>query len=302
MYQKYNSFLIDLLFVLFFKEKINYMANTTNKNKLLSSWKYNYYVEQIRRTFHVKKNKKDFRVKKHENFIITSLIHDERLRDLKPLTQHYVPLANNNYALIDLYYPQIELAIEVDEPHHLDNIDQDKERQEKIEDLIQCDFRRFAISTEDNEFNTKLFSDIETVKREMIEKINELKSNNVFEEWKPIETLDIEEAKEKYTNTLFIKIKGEFEPEVMYNRYRGRWRLSKKKLPHIKQVIVVHDRVVSKVFLNPVFKRFEEDNKMYFEAEEDSNNEIIGNNITNWEYENSRAYSNDIEQLIKKKK
>src|SRR6056300_1158007 len=146
------------------------MANTTNKNKLLSSWKYNYYVEQIRRTFHVKKNKKDFRFKKHENFIITSLIHDERLRDLKPLTQHYVPLANNNYALIDLYYPQIELAIEVDEPHHLDNIDKDKERQEKIEDLIQCDFRRFAISTEDNEFNTKLFSDIETVKREMIEK------------------------------------------------------------------------------------------------------------------------------------
>ena len=63
----------------------------------------------------------------------------------------------------------------------------------------------------------------------------------------------------------------------------------------------MHDRVVSKVFLNPVFKRFEEDNKMYFEAEEDSNNEIIGNNITNWEYENSRAYSNDIEQLIKKK-
>ena len=49
----------------------------------------------------------------------------------------------------------------------------------------------------------------------------------------------------------------------MYNRYRGRWLLSKKKLPFIKQVIVVHDRVVSKVFLNPVFKSFEEDNKLF---------------------------------------
>ena len=278
------------------------MSKQTNKNKQLSSWKYLHYIEQIRRTFHVKKNKKNFRIKKHENYIITSLIHDERLRELKPLTQHYVPLADKNYALIDLYYPQIDFAIEVDEPHHLDHIDEDKERQKKIEDLFQCDFKRFAVATDENEFNTLLFSDIETVKQEMISKMNELKSKDEFEEWKPIETLDIEEAKEKYTNTLFIKIKGQFKPEVMYNRYRGRWRLSKKKLPFIKQVIVVHDRVVSKVFLNPVFKRFEEDNKMYFEADEDSNNEIIGNNITNWEYENSRAYSNDIEGLIKIKK
>ena len=121
------------------------MSYKVNKNQELSSWKYFHYVEQIRRTFHVKKNKKDFRVKKHENYIITSLIHDERLRELKPLTQHYVPLADKNYALIDLYYPQIDFAIEVDESHHLEHINEDKERQRKIEDLIQCDFKRFAV-------------------------------------------------------------------------------------------------------------------------------------------------------------
>lgn len=120
-----------------------------------------------------------------------------------------------------------------------------------------------------------------------------------FEEWKPIETLDIEEAKEIYSNTLFIKIKGQFKPEVMYDRYLGRWRLINRKLKFIKRVIVVHDRFVSKVFLNPIFKRFEEDNKMYFEAEEDSNNAIIGNNITNWEYQVTVTYSNDIENLVK---
>lgn len=120
-----------------------------------------------------------------------------------------------------------------------------------------------------------------------------------FEEWKPIETLDIEEAKEIYSNTLFIKIKGQFKPEVMYDRYLGRWRLINRKLKFIKRVIVVNDRFVSKVFLNPIFKRFEEDNKMYFEAEEDSNNAIIGNNITNWEYQVTVTYSNDIENLVK---
>lgn len=277
------------------------MAIKINKNQELSSWKYLHYVEQIRKTFHVKKSKKDFRIKKHENYVITSLIHDERLRELKPLTQHYVPLADKNYALIDLYYPQIDFAIEVDEPHHLDHINEDKDRQRKIEDLIQCDFKRFAVATNEKEFNTLLLSDIETVKQQIITKMQSLKSSGEFEAWKPIETLDIEEAKEKYTNTLFIKIKGQFKPEVMYDRYRGRWRLDKRKLEFVKQVIVVHDRFVSKVFLNPVFERFEEDNKMYFEAEEDSNNEIIGNNITNWEYQTTITYSNDIDELIKTK-
>lgn len=277
------------------------MSYKVNKNQELSSWKYFHYVEQIRRTFHVKKNKKDFRIKKHENYIITSLIHDERLRELKPLTQHYVPLADKNYALIDLYYPQIDFAIEVDESHHLEHINEDKERQRKIEDLIQCDFKRFAVSTDEKEFNTLLFSNIETVKQQIINKMQSLKSSGEFEVWKPIETLDIEEAKEKYTNTLFIKIKGQFKPEVMHNRYRGRWRLSKRKIKFVKQVIVVHDRFVSKVFLNPVFERCEEDNKMRFEAEENSNNEIIGNNITNWEYQTTITYSNDIDELIKTK-
>lgn len=262
----------------------------------MENWKYDHYIEQIRRTFHLKKNKRDFRVKKHENFAVTSLIHDTRLRELKPLTQHYVPLSNSNYALIDLYYPQIDLAIEIDEPHHLDNQDADKNRQEGIEKLIQCDFIRFNVDDGD------IISQIEKAKLHIIKKMENLKSNGKLEEWKPIETLDIAEAKEQYTKTLFIKIKGQFKSEEMYNRYRGRWPLAEKKLSHINQVIVVHDRIISKVFKKPIFKRFPEDNKVFFEAEEDSNNKIIGNNITNWEYQITWTYSNDIDQLVKLKK
>lgn len=262
----------------------------------MEDWKYDHYIEQIRRTFHQKKNKKGFRVKKHENYVITALLHDERLRDLKPITQHYVPLSDSNYALIDLYYPQIDFAIEVDEPFHLDNKDADAERQRRIEELIQCDFKRFNVD------EGKIISDIAATKEQMIKKMDSLKAKGEFEEWKPIETLDIDEAKKQYKHTLFIKIKGEFKPEQMYNRYRGRWPLAEGKLPYIKQVIVVHDRVISKVFKDPVFKRFEEDNKVYFEAEEDSQNEIIGNNITNWEYQITWTYSEDVEEAYKNRK
>ncbi len=262
----------------------------------MEDWKYDHYIEQIRRTFHLKKNKKDFRVKKHENFVITALLHDERLRALKPITQHYVPLSDSNYALIDLYYPQIDLAIEVDEPFHLENKDADEKRQQGIEDLIQCDFIRFEVD------GGQIISDIELAKKQIINKMESLQSKGLFEEWKPIETLDIEEAKKQYSNTLFIKIKGQFKPEQMYDRYRGRWPLSEQKLPYINQVIVVHDRVISKVFKNPTFQRFKEDNKFYFEASEDSNNEIIGNNITNWEYQITWTYSADVEEAYKNRK
>lgn len=261
----------------------------------ISSWKYNYYVEQIRRTFHVKKNKKDFVVKKYENYVITALLHDERLRDLKPITQYYVPISDTNYALVDLYYPQINLVIEVDEPHHLDNKEADLERQKAIEDRLQCKFERFDID------KGTIISDLAIVKEEMLARMEVLKTKGEFKEWKPSETLDIKEAKNQYKNTLFIKIKGMFEPEAMYSRYRGRWPLAETKLPHVNQVIVVHNRVISKVFKNPVFKRFKEDNKVYFEAAEDTESKIIGNNITNWEYQITWTYSEDVERLSKSK-
>lgn len=259
----------------------------------MQDWKYDHYIEQIRRTFHQKKNKKGYRVKKHENYVITALLHDEELRELKPITQHSVPLSDSSYALIDLYYPQIDLAIEVDEPHHLDNKDADAERQKRIEELIQCDFKRFDVA------KGKVISDIKRVKKKMIKKMNALKAKGKFEEWKPIKNLDLDRAKKKFKNTLFIKVRGEFKPEEMYNRYRGRWPLAEAKLPYIKQIVIVHDRIVSKVFVDPVFKRFPEDNKFYFEAKEDNQNKIIGNNIANWEYQITWTYSEDVEEIYK---
>ena len=61
----------------------------------------------------------------------------------------------------------------------------------------------------------------------------------------------------------------------------------------------LHDRTISKVFKNPTFKRFKEDNKVYFEAEEDTTSKILGNNITNWEYQITWTYSKDVERLSK---
>lgn len=76
------------------------------------SWKYEYLIKHIHRTVY----------KRHEAYIIGSLIHDAELAKLKPCTQFYVKRIDGGYALIDLYYPQIDFAIEIDELHHLNNL------------------------------------------------------------------------------------------------------------------------------------------------------------------------------------
>ena len=101
----------------------------------MAQWPYDYLVEQIHRTAY----------KKHENYVINSLLHDKSLSDLQPCTQFYVNRTDGGYALLDLYYPQIELAIEVDEPPHGKNAKSDDKRQRIVEEELKCEFKRIKI-------------------------------------------------------------------------------------------------------------------------------------------------------------
>ena len=89
----------------------------------IPDWKYNHYIRQIHKTAY----------KQHESFIIGSLFHDKSLRDLLPITQYYVERIDKKYALIDIFYPQLNLAIEIDEPCHEKHVIKDYCRQNDIE-------------------------------------------------------------------------------------------------------------------------------------------------------------------------
>jgi len=70
--------------------------------------------------------------KTFENYIINQIWSKVERLGLYPVTQQYVKRPNG-YALIDLYFPQIKFAIEVDElPYHDNNIEADKMRMEDI--------------------------------------------------------------------------------------------------------------------------------------------------------------------------
>ena len=96
--------------------------------------------------------------KDYENFVINQIYARIDNSELEIVTQkcvrpnkgvdtkNFTKVGTNRY-LIDLYFPQIKLAIEVDEGHHedLENKRYDKLREKLIKDTVQCDVERIEI-------------------------------------------------------------------------------------------------------------------------------------------------------------
>ncbi|MYL56731.1 hypothetical protein GLW20_04370 [Virgibacillus halodenitrificans] len=85
-------------------------------------------------------NKRDYLVKTfsrtkrkdYENYILTAIWHKLDNMDIKPVSQQYVKRQNGTHALMDLYFPQLHIGIEVDEAYHQDNQREDKLRMDDI--------------------------------------------------------------------------------------------------------------------------------------------------------------------------
>ena len=121
--------------------------------------------------------------KKYENFIINSIYTKIMNPELIPVTQQYVENShesqNNkkNYYLLDLYFPQLNYGIEIDESHHLnkENSLLDKIRAEDILGSIQCKQGRISIYNEDgslkkyDEINNEIDEQVKYIKKLIIE-------------------------------------------------------------------------------------------------------------------------------------
>ncbi|WP_160037137.1 AbaSI family restriction endonuclease [Paenibacillus sp. An7] len=84
--------------------------------------KRDYLVKTLSRT-----KRKDY-----ENYIINAIWHKLDNLELKPVSQQYVKRNNGKHALMDLYFPQLQVAIEVDEAYHQNNQEADKLRMDDI--------------------------------------------------------------------------------------------------------------------------------------------------------------------------
>lgn len=242
-------------------------------------WKYKYLVNQLHRTAY----------KKHESYVIGSLIHDTNLSELKPCTQYYVRKNDEGYALIDIYYPQIEIAIEVDESHHDRNRISDQKRQKLVEENLMCEFVRIDIKA------GNVQKQIDNLKSRMLEKLKSYEEEGKWEPWVKPKTMDLEDAKRKFKKTLFLKIKGEIHPDDLMARQTGYWIIAKDKQKKVRQVVVVHNGIVSRVFKDIEWTKSEKDKrKVGYTGEEIDNGELVGTIIENWNFQSTKTYSNDV--------
>jgi very-short-patch-repair endonuclease len=87
------------------------------------------------------------RNKKYEFYVISRIVHLLNDRELEFTTQQLVRTEEGRF-LLDLYFPQLNLAIEVDESYHANDrqIDKDKERDKAVLEAANVCTERIEIS------------------------------------------------------------------------------------------------------------------------------------------------------------
>lgn len=74
--------------------------------------------------------------KDYENYVIGAIWHRLNNLEIKPVSQQYVKRSDGKYALLDLYFPQINVGIECDEAYHEHNTEPDKIREANVEQAL----------------------------------------------------------------------------------------------------------------------------------------------------------------------
>lgn len=149
--------------------------------------KKEYIVNQLKRTFN----------KKYENYCITRIYHLINRLDVQIVTQQLFRRSKNNIALADLYFPQLNLVIEIDE-HHEKQIEEDKLRTyemikndefiknklKNLEEVIATPLEVIRIITNNTETIETINKQIDSVVSLINKRINEL--GNKFVPWSAV--------------------------------------------------------------------------------------------------------------------
>ncbi len=133
--------------------------------------------------------------KKHEAYVVTRIIHLLNDFTIKFATQQYVTRPEGR-ALTDLYFPQFNLHIEVDEGHHFNsaNIAADKLREADIINATGHQIIRIDATQSLEDINDKV--------KETVDKIKEMKRSASFTPW----DIDSEFNSETYIQRGYIDI------------------------------------------------------------------------------------------------
>ena len=108
------------------EQKEEMMNNCVDKQRVNA--KKEYLIKTLSRT-----KRKDY-----ENYVIGAIWHRLNNLEIKPVSQQYVKRSDGKYALLDLYFPQLNVGIECDEAYHEKNKEPDKIREVNLEQALSA--------------------------------------------------------------------------------------------------------------------------------------------------------------------
>lgn len=117
--------------------------------------------------------------KRFENFVVNAIYSKVDNAELIPITQKCVRIPNSrNHYLLDLYFPQLNYAIEVDESYHFtpEQMEADRLRTEFIEKTLGCNVSRILIYKiiNKNEATLRTYEDVNNQIDREVEKIKKM--------------------------------------------------------------------------------------------------------------------------------
>lgn len=130
--------------------------------------KKEYIVRQLERT----------RSKKYEAYVVNRIIHLLNDFNIKFVTQQYVSRPEGR-ALTDLFFPQLNIHIEVDEPHHKVTIEDDRIREADIINATNHEILRIDVANSIEDINSQTNGVVEKLRS----KIEQLKNKKLFIPW-----------------------------------------------------------------------------------------------------------------------
>jgi hypothetical protein len=141
------------------------------------NFKLDYITRILKKTSH----------KRIENYVISRIWHQLNNDEIKMAHQQYVNLEDNNYALTDLFFPQINYHIEVNEAFHYKDehkINLDKKRAESIINSTKGHIVRFINCKDDLAY---IHTQIDDIVNEINELVNTSKNLGKFRPWEDTE-------------------------------------------------------------------------------------------------------------------
>lgn len=123
------------------------------------------------------------RNKSYEAYVINRIWSGLNTDDIKMICQQHISRPEGR-ALTDMYFPQLHLHIEIDEAHHLNQIDSDSQREADIIDATSHEIWRIPITKDGKTLELKdLNALVDHYTKEILIRVKSLKTKSSFKPW-----------------------------------------------------------------------------------------------------------------------